>query len=71
MTSKLKTSKTKLTSSDRNIQNALKKFPKIVQEKARVHKEKEKIAKASRQVTTKLHREEDQQATTRPDCIRH
>ena len=71
MTSKLKTSKTKLTSSARNIQNALKKFPKIVQEKARVHKEKEKIAKAFRQVTTKLHREEDQQATTRPDCIRH
>lgn len=70
MTSKLKTSKTKLTSSDRNIQNALKKFPRIVQEKARVHKEKEKIAKAFRQVTSKLLQEADQQAT-RQDCIRH
>ena len=70
MTSKVKTSKTKLTSSDRAIQTAIKKFPKLVKEKERAHKEKEKIAKAFRQVATKLHREADQRLA-RPECIKH
>ena len=65
MTKKVRSSKTKATSDDLAIQTPIKKFPKPVKER-----EKEKITKAFRKGTTKLHQEAGQQAA-RPDCIKH